>query len=146
MPSFEEPEAYCFFCRLSVGHSTNGFRSFSKQRVIYWWKAYRFIIRNRLGYVQTILELEKCQLYAVSIHFPQRFRGAQVFYKHLVCFALFLYSWNKNEDFWFDHYKDLIDNFIVNPNLCGVVNRRKLRLGSSTCMASFLMNEYHIYC
>lgn len=84
MPSFEEPgEGLLLFCCLSVGHSTNGFRSFSKQRVIYWYERHTYL-SYRLGYVQTIFELQKFQLYAVSVHFTLRLRGAQVFYKHLL--------------------------------------------------------------
>lgn len=108
IPSFEEAgEGILLFCCRSL-HQWFPFLFHAESHILIW-KAYRFIIslsRSRQGYVQTILELEKFQFYAVSAHFPQRFRGAQVFYKHhlfvLHCFFILDIKIN----FWLDHYKD----------------------------------------
>lgn len=81
-PPFQKRESIMLCCCLLVSRSTNSYRSFSKQRLHLqkWNLAYRFIIRSSSvwGMIEKILtdvwplDLEKWQLFAVSVYFLHR--------------------------------------------------------------------------
>lgn len=81
-PPLQKREGIMLCCCLLVSRSTNSYRSFSKQRLHLqkWNLAYRFIIRSSSvwGMIEKILtdvwplDLEKWQLFAVSVYFLHR--------------------------------------------------------------------------
>lgn len=83
-------------------------------------QVYHKTIYIKTGVRSNNFGVKKFQLYAVSVHFPQRFRGAQVFYKHLLFVLHCFFFLEIKINLWFRSLKELNDNFIVNPNKRGL--------------------------